>query len=231
MTTDQIKRPKVIYFDVNETLLDLSPVKESVTSILNGKKELVTLWFTTMLQYSLVATAGDHYRDFGDIGAATLQMVAQNNDVSLTEEKAKEALKPIRSLPAHPEVPEALERLKSKGYTLVTLTNGSNKAVDDQMTNSGLKKYFNRLLSIEDIGLYKPHSRVYNWANRKMGINPAEGMMVAAHGWDIAGAVWAGWQSAFISRPGQQLYPLAEKPNVIAPDLSRIADKLLELKE
>ncbi len=231
MPADQMKRPKVVYFDVNETLLDLSPVKESVAQVLNGKEELVTLWFTTMLQYSLVATAGDHYRNFSEIGAATLQMVALNNNVSLSEEKAKEVLKPMRSLPAHPEVPEALERLKNGGYTLVTLTNGAHNALEEQMTNSGLKKYFSQLLSVEETGMYKPHSRVYSWANRKIGINPREGIMVAAHGWDIAGAVWAGWHTAFISRPGQQLYPLAGKPDIIAPDLSMVADELLELKE
>lgn len=168
MHSDQTQPPKVIFFDVNETLLDLAPLKDSVANALGGRKELVTLWFTTMLQYSLVATVGDQYRDFGEIGAATLQMVARNNDISLTEDKAKEALAPIRSLPAHSEVPEALGRLKNGGYTLVTLTNSSNKAVEEQMTNSGLKQYFEQLLSIEDVGMYKPHSRVYNWAARKM---------------------------------------------------------------
>ena len=210
--------------------MDLAPLKESVAEILGGRKELVKLWFTTMLQYSLVATVGDQYRDFGDIGAATLQMVANNHDTSLTEEKSKEALKPFRSLPAHAEVPGALSRLKDAGYTLVTLTNSSNQAVEEQMTNFNLKQYFDKLLSVEDIGLYKPHSRVYNWAARKMGVNPEESMMVAAHGWDMAGANWAGWQIAFISRPGQQLYPLAENPEIIAPTLTKKAEKLFSAK-
>lgn len=227
MNTDQIIPPKVIFFDVNETLLDLKPLKESVTEVLGGRKELVTLWFTTMLQYSLVTTVGDQYWDFGDIGASTLQMVASNHDIALTKEKAKEALKPIRSLPAHPEVPKALSKLQNEGFTLVTLTNSSNEAVDEQMTNSGLRKYFEKLFSIEDVGVYKPHKSVYNWAARKMGVGPGESMMVAAHGWDVAGAKWAGWQTAFISRPGQQLYPLAEKPEIIAPDLGQVVEKLL----
>jgi 2-haloacid dehalogenase len=231
MNPNQISAPRIIFFDVNETLLDLTPLKEEVTEVLGGRKELVKLWFTTMLQYSLVATVGDQYRDFGEIGAATLQMVASSQDISLTEEEAKEALKPIRSLPAHSDVPEALARLKNGGYTLVTLTNSSNKAVEEQMSNSGLRKYFEQFLSIEDVGMYKPHSRVYNWAARKMGISPSESLLVAAHGWDVAGAHWAGWQTAFISRPGQQLYPLAEKPEIIAPTLAQVADRLLAAKE
>lgn len=227
----QSSPPKVIFFDVNETLLDLTPLKEQVAKVLGGRQELLNLWFTTMLQYSLVATVGDQYRDFGEIGAATLRMIASGQGISLTKEEAKKALQPIRSLPAHSDVPEALARLKEGGYTLVTLTNSSNKAVEEQMTNSGLKKYFEKLLSIEDVGMYKPHRRVYNWASRKMGINPAESLLVAAHGWDVAGAHWAGWQTAFISRPGQQLYPLAEEPGIIAPTLTQVADQLLAAKK
>ena len=63
-------RPKVIFFDVNETLLDLTPVKKSVGEALGGRPELAPLWFTTLLQYSLVATVADRYLDFGEVGAA-----------------------------------------------------------------------------------------------------------------------------------------------------------------
>lgn len=226
----KLARPKVLFFDVNETLLDLAPLKASVVRVLEGREELVPLWFTTMLQYSLVATVGDQYKDFAAIGAATLQMVARNHNIALPEDKAKEALKPILSLPAHPDVPEALARLQHSGISLVTLTNSSNSAVEKQLAHAGLKKYFSNSLSIEDIGMYKPHSRVYHWAARKMGISPAACMLVAAHGWDVAGAQWAGWQTTFLARPGQQLYPLAAKPDIVAPTLTQVADKLLAAK-
>lgn len=231
METNEFTRPKVIFFDVNETLLDLAPLKESVGQALNGKKELVGLWFTTLLQYSLVATVGGQYRDFSEIGAATLRMVAKNQNIDIPEEKAKEVFKPILSLPAHADVAPALARLKKAGFRLVTLTNSSNKAVDTQMTNSGLKQYFEKLWSVEDISLYKPHRKVYQWASEKMEVKPEESMLVAAHGWDVAGAHWAGWKTAFISRPGQQLFPLAEEPEIVAPTLTQVAEKLLALKK
>ncbi|QDT93845.1 HAD family hydrolase [Gimesia algae] len=112
-------RPKCLFFDVNETLLDLDAMKESVAAALGGRPDLLPLWFTTMLQYSLVATVGDHYDDFGVIGAATLQMVARNHDIDLSDDAAKQALAPIRSLPAHPDVRPALEwRLACKADPL-----------------------------------------------------------------------------------------------------------------
>lgn len=225
------KRPETLFFDVNETLLDLTPLKKSVEDALHGKSELIPLWFTTMLQYSLVATAGNQYQDFGEIGAATLVMVAANNDIKLSMAKAKKAIAPIRSLPPHPEVKEALSLLRNDGYQMVSFTNSSNEAIADQLQNAGIDVLFEERLSIEDIGKYKPHADTYSWAARKMGRSPQECMLMAAHGWDIAGALWAGWRGAFIARPGQQLYPPAVEPEFIGPNLKVISEKLLALKK
>jgi len=224
-------RPKVLFFDVNETLLDLTAMKTSVGNVLHGRSDLLPLWFTTMLQYSLVTTVGRQYNDFGIIGAAALQMVAANNGIVLTEKEAREAiLGPIRSLPAHPEVKDALESLKNAGYKMVSFTNSSNKGVETQFENAGLTDYFDLRLSIEDMGKFKPHADAYQWAARKMGIEPNECLLVAAHGWDIAGALWANWRAAFIQRPGAQLYPLALKPEINVKNLQDVAERLISLK-
>ena len=139
-------RPKVLFFDVNETLLDLTAMKDSVAKALNGRNDLLPLWFTTMLQYSLVSTVANQYNDFAIIGAAALQMVAANNGITLTHEEAKKSIvDPIRSLPAHPEVASSLQRLKDAGYTLVSSTNSSNKGVETQFKNAGLTKYFDHV--------------------------------------------------------------------------------------
>lgn len=225
------ERPKVLFFDVNETLLDLTAMKDSVGKALGGRSDLLPLWFTTMLQYSLVSTVAQQYKDFGIIGSAALQMVAANNNISLTEQEAQDAiLTPIRSLPAHAEVKESLKRLKEAGYKLVSFTNSSNIGVETQFKNAGLTEYFDLRLSIQDIGKFKPHTDAYAWAARKMGVEPGECMLIAAHGWDIAGAIWANWRGAFVARPGAQLYPLAPLPEFNEKDLKLIADRLIALK-
>lgn len=222
-------RPEILFFDVNETLLDLTPMKKSIGKALNEKEALLPLWFTTMLQYSLVETVGNQYKDFGEIGAAALLMVAANNEIKLSQEEAIEAISPITSLPPHPEVIEALSRLREDGYRLVSLTNSSNAAVEKQLNYAGLLDFFEERLSIEDIGKYKPHTDVYRWAARKLVVLPEKAMLVAAHGWDVAGALWAGWRAAFVSRPGQQQYPLAPHPEIVAPNLKAVSEKLIEL--
>ena len=224
-------RPKILFLDVNETLLELGPLKESVGTALGGKPELVPLWFTSMLQYSLVNTVADRYEHFTTIGAATLQMVAKNHGVELTAQQADKAIEPIRSLAPHPDVEPALEALAAAGFKIVTLTNSSSSGVEQQMKNSGLQKYLTERLSVQEVGYFKPHPHVYRWAARKMQVEIGECMLVAAHGWDIAGALWAGMRGAFLARPGKQLYPLAPEPEINEGDFKLAADRLIALSE
>ncbi|MEX2495492.1 MAG: haloacid dehalogenase type II [Woeseia sp.] len=223
-------RPKVIFFDVNETLLDLDPVKKTVGEALGGRPELAPLWFTTMLQYSLVTTVADRYSDFGEIAVACLRMVAKNHGIDLGEAAAKNAVAPIRSLPPHADVVPALERLRDAKYRMLTLTNSSEAAVAEQLKNAGLDKLFEVALSVEGVGLYKPHAHVYRWAARRAGVDVSECLLVAAHGWDVAGATWAGMRSAFVDRPGQQQFPLGPTPQLAVATLKEFADKLATLK-
>ncbi|AFC26297.1 haloacid dehalogenase type II [Saprospira grandis] len=224
-------RPKVLFFDVNETLLDLTAMRKNVAKALNNREDLLPLWFTTMLQYSLVMTSARQYQDFGIIGAAALQMVAANQGITISAEEAKQAIVgPLRSLPPHPEVKSALTKLKKAGFKLVSFTNSSNAGVKTQFTNAQLLDYFDERLSVEDIGKYKPHADAYDWAARKMGVQPQDCMLIAAHGWDIAGAIWANWRTAFISRAGAQLFPLAPAPELNEANLDKIANQLIKLK-
>lgn len=121
-TENKSFQPKIIFFDVNETLLNLNDVNKAVVPALGGQQHLVELWFSTMLHYSLVSTVTGKYNSFGEIGAAALQMVA-------------------------------------------------------------------------------------------------------AHGWDIAGANAAGMKTAFIARPGKALYPLAEAPDYFVKDVIELSTK------
>ncbi len=224
-------RPKVLFFDVNETLLDLTKMKQQVGDALGGNLELLPLWFTTMLQYSLVVSASGRYEPFGHIGAAALQMVAANNNIIISEEEARKViLSGLRGLPAHEEVKEALILLKEAGYKLVSLTNSSNEGVKKQFESAGLTNYFDERLSIEDVAKFKPFTDTYNWAANKLNVQPKECMLIAAHGWDVAGALWAGWRAAFVSRPGQQTFPLAPKTEIEESDLKKIANILITYK-
>ena len=224
-------KPKVLFFDVNETLLDLTEMKAEVGKALNGRTDLLSMWFTTMLQYSLVITASGQYENFSNIGGAALQMVAANNGISISEKDARTIIvQALQSLPAHQEVKSALTLLKEEGYKLVAFSNSSKLDLKKQFEFAELTDFFENQLSVEEIQKFKPFTDTYSWAAREMQVKPAECMLVAAHGWDVAGALWAGWRAAFVSRPGQQLFPLAPKCEIVESNLKKIADLLITYK-
>lgn len=218
-------KPKVLLFDVNETLVDIAPLKAKVGEALLDPRA-ADLWFATMLQYSLATTVSGQYFAFPDIGAAVLRMLATRSDVAIGQDDAKQLLSAMKSLPAHRDVEPGLRRLRDAGFRMATLTNSSQDGVKAQMESAGLSGFFERQLSVESVRKFKPHADVYAWAAREMKVQASECMLVAAHGWDVAGAGWAGLQTAFIARPGQHKFPLAPEPDVDAADFLGLADAL-----
>lgn len=221
--------PATIIFDVNETLLDLAPLRASVGDALGGRPDLLPLWFTTMLHYSLVDTLNDDYRDFADVGVAALMMTGERNGMSITRSEARSAVAgPIRALPAHPDVRPALQRLSGAGFRLATLTNSSAAGVDAQLRNAGLIDLFDDVMSTQAVRAFKPDRRTYQHALVTLNTDAADVLMVAAHAWDLAGAKKSGLRTAFVRRSGATLYPNVDAPDYSIADLTELADFLIE---
>jgi len=178
------KKPLVILFDVNETLLDMSPLKEKINTVL-GNKEGFRIWFGMLLQYSLVDNSTSSYHEFSAIADATLNMAAKTFGKKIKEQDKKEALGLIKQLKAYPDVEKGLSMLKAAGYRLATLTNSASQTQMAQLNHAGLSKYFEQTLSIDEIKKYKPAHESYQYAAKALGVNTGDMVMVAAHGWDI----------------------------------------------
>jgi len=222
-----MRKPTVIFFDVNETLLDLGPLKTSVGAALGGREDLLPLWFTTMLHYSLVDTMTDNYRDFAQIGVAALMMIAEKQGIEIDRQTAEDAIiEPFLHLPPHPDVKSALEKLAKSDIEIVSLTNSTAEGVTTQFEYAGIIQYFDRRISTEEVQAFKPDPRPYAHALKTVSVAPDDALMVAAHAWDLAGAKKAGMQTAFIRRPGATLYPNAERPDHVVDSLAEIIEAL-----
>ncbi|GAB5440680.1 MAG: haloacid dehalogenase type II [Fuerstiella sp.] len=227
MLGDSGSRPKVIIFDVNETLLDLAPLKKSVGEALGGREDLLPVWFSTMLHYSLVETTTGEYRSFGEIGAAALVMVAETNQIELEYDKAKKLIvSSLRSLPPHDDVVEGLQALRQAGYRIVSLTNSSAEGVEAQLRHAQIYDLFEKRYSVEAVRKFKPHPETYRSVLSDLNIPAEDALMVAAHAWDLAGAENVGLQTAFIKRPGKTLYRHAQQPDYVVNDLRELANVL-----
>jgi 2-haloacid dehalogenase len=222
----QINTKPVLVFDVNETLLDMTPLKKAINTLLQEKQGF-RIWFGMLLHYSTVSNSINQYHNFTTIAAATLEMAATSLEVTVTQEEIKKTLSVIQSLQTYPDVIQGLQLLKDNGFRLVTLTNSPASALQEQLKNSQLTHYFEQALSIDAIAKYKPAQETYLWAATKLAVQPQHMLMIAAHGWDIAGAAHAGLATAFISREGQSIYSLATPPTFIASDILAVANQLV----
>ena len=219
-------QPELLIFDVNETLLDMSKIKEGINEALNSESAFL-LWFSRLLEFSLVETLTGNYVDFGEVGKAVLKITGRNYSVELSEEKISEILSTTK-LPAHSEVPKALEQLKKAGYRLVPLTNGGKDTLAAQLEYAGLNKYFDSTYSVESVKKFKPHPDPYKFVLEQEEVAKENAMLVAAHGWDITGAQRAGLLTGFIGRPGKYLYPNGKAPEISGKNLQDLADQLLK---
>jgi 2-haloacid dehalogenase len=220
---------RVCVFDVNETLLDLGALDPHFERVF-GDAGVRRAWFLQLLQSALVATVTGAYSDFGEVGGAALEMVAEREGVDLSDEDKQKILGGMRELPPHPEVPESLARLRDAGLRLATLTNSTQQVAEAQMENSGLRDYFEQVLSADTVRRLKPAPEPYRMAAERLGAETRHVRLVAAHAWDVAGALRAGCAAAFVARPGMVLDPLVERPDVVGTDLREVADRILEIE-
>lgn len=217
---------RIIAFDVNETLLDLGSLDPAFERIF-GTAQARQAWFGQVLQSAMTTTILGHYHDFSTIAAAALSQTAERYDVSLSQKDRDAIAGGMRSLSPHPDVEPALARMRDAGLRMVALTNSAPQAAQAQLTHAGLSDFFEDIMSVDMAQRLKPAPEVYNTAARSMLATAQDMRLVAAHAWDIAGAMNAGWAGAFLARSGQVWDPLFDKPDIIGATMDEVATAII----
>lgn len=215
----------MLVFDVNETLLDLGALDPFFARVF-GEAGARREWFDRVLRYAFAGEVLGQAEPFARYGAAALEALCSGRGIAPTAEAAAELGAAMLSLPPHPEVPDALRRLRDAGYTIAALTNNAGATVDAQFANAGIRDLFDHVLSADASGRLKPHRAVYETAAAALGHPAGELRMVAAHDWDVRGAMGIGMAGAFVARPGQTWNPLYPRPDVVGRDLTEVALQL-----
>jgi len=219
---------RVLVFDVNETLLDMSALGPHFQRVF-GDAEVRVEWFQTMLQSAFLTTITGPYKPFGEHFRAALAITALRRGLRVSPEDEGAILAGVRTLPPHPDVRPALERLRSAGFRLAALTNSTVEVEEAQLRNAKLADLFERALSADSGKRLKPAAEAYLNAAGELGVAPAEIRMVATHVWDVQGALRAGCAAAFVERPGVVWNPLLERPDIVGPDLGGIAGRVIQV--
>jgi 2-haloacid dehalogenase len=220
------RRRRVLVFDVNETLLDVGALASQFERVF-GDARVGQEWFSSVVLYSQVAALAGPYAEFGAIARAALDMTAAARGVSLAAGDRDGILRGLVTLPAHPDVREGLDVLRKAGFRMVTLTNSAPAAVRQQLTNADIAGYFEESFSVDEVRTFKPAAEVYRLAATRLGVNAADLRLVAAHAWDVIGAMRAGCAAAFVERPGKALFPLADRPDIVGRDLREVAGRIV----
>lgn len=170
-----------------------------------------------MLQ-SMADTLSGEIRPFGDYFRAALERAVP--------ELADEAVELLPRLPPQPDAAEALELLRDAGERVAVVTNSATAAGEETLRAAGLAELVEVVVGADGIGAYKPDPRVYDHAARELGCRPGELCLVAAHAWDVLGAMRAGWQGAWVGHAEGRLLTTIPEPLAAGPTLLDVARRL-----
>lgn len=218
-------RPRLLVFDVNETLLDVGVLKPVFAEAL-GDAAAIGEWFARLLHGSLVANHTAGYRSFGEIAREALAATAAHRNLTLEDDTFDTVIGGMLRLPAHPDVTPALTRLRDAGYRLVTLTNGSPQTATAQLAAAAIAGHFQAGYTVEPVERFKPDPAPYLQVLEQEAVKPGEVMMVAAHDWDVVGARRVGMAGAFVNRPGTRWNLGPHQPDLTVTDLTELANVL-----
>lgn len=217
----------VVVFDVNETLSDMAPLAGRFADV-GADRGLAATWFATVLRDGFALAAAGTRAPFATIARTNLRIALTRHGLDRPLEDAVDhVLAGLPLLGVHPDVPEGVQVLRDAGLRMVTLTNGATSVAERLLGDAGLLDAFERLLSVDDAGVWKPAPASYAYAARTCGVDVADLVLVAVHPWDVAGAVAAGARAAWINRAGGPYPGYFAPPTVTGASLPEVARALV----
>lgn len=212
-------------FDAYGTLFDVaSPVMKLSSSIGDKAQDVAKLWRTKQLEYTWVRSLIGVHADFWHVTREALDFTLES--FAITEAGlADELMTGMLKLDVYADVATALQALRAKGKRLAILSNGSPSMLDSALRHAGLDKVFEHVLSVEEVGIYKPSRRVYRLAMQKLHIADAPSVcFVSANGWDAHAAAQFGFQAVRVMRSAGATERLPGKLAASVESLGQLAE-------
>ena len=190
---------KAIVFDAYGTLFDVNSAAEKCKGKIGDKWEgFANFWRTTQLEYTWLRSLMKRHKDFWQVTEDSLDksMKAFKIDSSIKNE----LLNLYKVLSPYPEVKEVLKKLKEKNYKLAILSNGTPALLNELVKSNNLENIFDDLFSIEEVGIYKPDSKVYDMPIKKYQIKTNEVAFLSSNTWDLSGGGNYGYNAIWVNR-------------------------------
>ena len=216
-----MKNIKAIIFDAYGTLFDVNSAAEKCKDKIGDKWErFANFWRTTQLEYTWLRSLMDRHKDFWQVTEDSLDKSMKVFDIDPS--MRNELLDLYKILSPYKEVPDTLKALREKKFKLAILSNGTPSLLDELVKSNHLDNLFDDIFSIEQVGVYKPSSRVYDMPIKKYNINKSEVAFLSANTWDVSGGGNYGYQSIWVNRNNNIFDNLDFRPKYQITDLNKL---------
>ncbi len=225
---------RTIVFDAYGTLFDVAGAARLAAAQPDGAalapvwQRLAEDWRRKQLEYTWLRAILHRHADFAQVTADALDWAMDAANLHDTALRAR-LLALYDRLPAYPEVAGVLADLRSAGRTCAILSNGTPAMLSAAVASAGLGEHLNAVLSVEEVGVYKPDASVYALVGAHFGSQPSEVLFVSSNGWDVAGAGAFGFATLWVNRAGLPLDRLPAAPTHQARDLTALPGLLAAL--
>jgi 2-haloacid dehalogenase len=213
-----------VLFDLNGTLLDPSVIAEPLGGDDDDRRLVGAAFHEALLWTMADVLSGGQYRPLPEYLRATLErgLRAAGRETGTLDA----AMQRARTMDPFPDTRAAVELLHDAGLHVGVLTNSTSEAADTALASAGLRDRLEVVIGSDEVQVFKPHPRVYQHAATRLGTDPRKIALVAAHAWDVTGAMRAGLRGAWVARSERWLAPIAVEPDVRGEDLEDVARKL-----
>jgi len=220
--------PRAIGFDVYGTLVDPLEMNEHLRPIAGEKADRFSeLWREKQIEYAFRRGLMRRYENFGVCTRQALLFAARALDVELSEEDQENLIGEYQNLRPFPDVVPGIQALRKNGVTLVAFSNGVEATARALLERAGVLRHLDGVVSVDDLGTFKPDPEVYLYLARRMELPPEDVWLVSGNPWDVIGAKSAGLKAAWIKRKPDAVFdPWGIEPDVVAADLEELAGKL-----
>ena len=220
-----MKNIKAIIFDAYGTLFDVNSAAEKCKDKIGDKWEpFANFWRTTQLEYTWLRSLMGRHKDFWQITEDSLDKSMKAFKIELS--MRKELLDLYKILSPFKEVQETLKTLKEKKLKLAILSNGTPSLLEELVKSNNLENLFDDIFSIEEVGIYKPNSKVYDIPVKKYKIRKDEIAFLSANTWDVSGGGNYGYQAIWVNRNNDTFDNLDFKPKLEIKNLSGLLSEL-----
>jgi len=218
-----MKKIKAIIFDAYGTLFDVNSAAEKCKEKLGDKWEgFANYWRTTQLEYTWLRSLMRRHKDFWQITEDSLDK--SMNFYNIDNAMRSELLNLYKVLSPFTEVRDALNKLKQSNYKLAILSNGTPDLLNELVVSNQLKDIFDDIFSVEEAGIFKPDSKVYDLPINKYNIEKNEVLFLSANTWDVSGAGNYGYNTVWVNRNNNIFDKLDFEPNQQISNLSELLD-------